>query len=63
MEKWFKMVTYGLDDDLVSKVIIKKNKTQNDQIIFSKYAKIGLNNFFETYPYLFMSRLSKGPPP
>jgi hypothetical protein len=63
MEKWFKMVTYGLDEDLIGKVIIKRNKTPNDAIIFSKYAKIGLNNFFETYPHLFMSRLSKGPPP
>lgn len=63
MEKWYKMVTFGLDLDLVGKVILKKNKTPNEPIIFSKYAKIGLNNFFETYPKQFMSRLSKGPPP
>lgn len=63
MEKWFKMISYGLDEDLVNKVITKRNKTPNDPIIFSKYAKIGLNNFYETYPKLFLSRLSKGPPP
>ena len=57
------MVTYGLDEDLVSKVIIKKNNSPYEPIIFSKYAKIGLNNFFETNPVLFLSRLSKGPPP
>lgn len=63
LEKWYKMVTFGLDSDLISKVIVKKNKTPYEPIIFSKYARIGLNNFFETYPKLFMSRLSKGPPP
>ncbi len=58
------MVTYGLDDDLISRVIVKKNKTPNDPIVFSKsYAYIGLMNFYETYPKLFMSRVSKGPPP
>lgn len=57
------MVTYGLAEDLVSKVIIKKNNSPYEPIIFSKYAKIGLNNFFETNPQLFLSRLSKGPPP
>jgi hypothetical protein len=57
------MVTFGLDHDLVSKVIIRKNKTPYEQIVFSKFAKIGLNNFYETNPKLFMSRLSKGPPP
>lgn len=63
MEKWFNMVTYGLDDDLAKKVIIQRNKTPFAPIKFSKYAKIGLNNFYETYPKLFLSRLSKGPPP
>lgn len=24
---------------------------------------IGLNNYFETYPLVFLNRLSKGPPP
>lgn len=62
MDKWFKMISYGLDEDLANKVFIKRNKTINEPIIFSKYAKIGLNNFYETYPHLFMSRLSKGPP-
>ena len=57
------MVTYGLDEDLAAQVIVKKNNTPYEPIIFSKYAKIGLNNFFETYPQLFLSRLSKGPPP
>ena len=50
MEKWYKMVTFGLDPDLIGRVILKKNKTPNEPIIFSKYAKIGLNNFLETYP-------------
>lgn len=63
MEKWFKMVTFGLDQDLVNKVIVKRNKTPNEPIVFSKYAKVGLNNFFETYPKIFLNRLSKGPPP
>ena len=44
------MVTFGLDEDLAAKVIIKKNNSPYEPIIFSKYAKIGLNNFFETYP-------------
>jgi hypothetical protein len=63
MEKWFKMITYGLDEDLVSKAILRRNKTPYSHIEFSKYAKVGLNNFYETYPKLFLSRLSKGPPP
>lgn len=57
------MVTFGLDQDLVGKVVLKKNKTPNEPIIFSKYAKIGLNNFYEANPNKFLSRLSKGPPP
>lgn len=44
------MVTFGLDQDLAGKVILKRNKTPNEPIVFSKYAKIGLNNYFETYP-------------
>lgn len=44
------MVTYGLSDDLASKVIIKKNNSPYEPIIFSKYAKLGLNNFFEANP-------------
>ena len=63
MDKWYKMVTFGLDGDLVGKVILQKNKNSEDKIVFSKYAKIGLNNFYETYPNLFLSRLAKGPPP
>ena len=57
------MVSFGLDDDLLGKVILKTNKTPNEPIVFSKYARIGLNNFFEAFPRLFMNRLSKGPPP
>jgi hypothetical protein len=57
------MASYGLDEDLIGKVIIKRNKTQYDPIQFSKYARVGLNNFLEAYPDLFMSRLAKGPPP
>lgn len=63
LEKWFKMVTYGLEEQLIPKVIIKRNKTPYDPIIFSKYARVGLNNFYEAYPELFMDRLAKGPPP
>lgn len=63
MDKWFKMITYGLDEDLANKVILKRNKTPYGPIEFSKYAKIGLNNFYETYPKLLFSRISKGPPP
>lgn len=32
-------------------------------IQFTNYARIGLSNFFETNPELFLSRLCKGPPP
>jgi hypothetical protein len=63
LEKWKHMVQYGLDPDLAAGVIIKQSKTAEEPIGFSKYAKVGLMNFYETYPYLFMSRLSKGPPP
>jgi hypothetical protein len=63
LEKWFKMVTFGLDEDLVGKVILKKNKSPQDSISFSKYAKIGLNNFYETHSEIFLKRLMKGPPP
>jgi hypothetical protein len=54
LEKWFKMVTFGLDEDLVGKVILKKNKGPQDSIRFSKYAKIGLNNFYETHTEIFL---------
>lgn len=57
------MVTYQLDPEFADKVIISKGKNSTDSIEFSKYAKIGLTNFYETYPELFLSRLSKGPPP
>jgi len=50
MEKWFKMVTYGLENDLIGKVITKKNKTPTEPIVFSKYARVGLNNFYEANP-------------
>lgn len=57
------MVTFGLDSDIISKVVIQRNKRPSDQIVFNKhYAFAGLNNFFETYPQLFLSRVSKGPP-
>lgn len=62
MEKWFKMITFGLDEDLVNKVITKRNKSPLDAIEFSKISKIGLSNFYETYPGVFLNRLSKGPP-
>jgi len=57
------MVSYGLDEDLVNKVILRRNKTPYSHIEFSKYAKIGLSNYYETYSKKFLSRLSKGPPP
>lgn len=57
------MISYGLDANLAAGLITKEGKTGMDPIEFSKYAKIGLMNFYETYPELFMSRLSKGPPP
>lgn len=57
------MIAWGLDEDIAAKVIVKKNKTSNETIIFSKYARVGLNNFYEQNPKLFLSRLSKGPPP
>ena len=63
LEKWLKMATFGLDAELASRVITKKNRTPLEPISFSKYAKIGLMNFYESYPTLFRSRLSKGPPP
>jgi hypothetical protein len=44
------MVTYQLDPEFADKVIITKGKTATDSIEFSKYAKIGLTNFYETYP-------------
>ena len=50
MDKWLKMVSYGLDSDLVSKVILKRNKVPLEPIVFSKYAIIGLNNFYEAFP-------------
>lgn len=50
MEKWFKMVSYGLNDNLISKVIEKRNKTPYEPIVFSKYARVGLNNFYESNP-------------
>jgi hypothetical protein len=34
-----------------------------DPIVLSKYAKIGLSNFYEAKPIVFLRRLSKGPPP
>jgi hypothetical protein len=57
------MISYGLEPNLAAGVITKEGKTGLEPIEFSKFAKIGLMNFYETYPYLFMSRLSKGPPP
>ncbi len=41
------MVSSDLDDDLKAKVIIKKGDKPQDPIIFSKLAKVGLNNFYE----------------
>ena len=63
LEKWLRMASFGLDTDIAAKVILRRNRTATDPIVFSKYAKVGLTNFYETYPDLFLSRLSKGPPP
>lgn len=63
LEKWRKMIGYGLDPDIAAGVITKQSKKAEEPIGLSKYAKIGLMNFYEAYPHLFMSRLSKGPPP
>ena len=71
LEKWYKMVSYGLDLDLVLKVTSKKdhgkvtqfNPENNQPIEFTAYAYIGLQNFFNTNPEMFLSRLAKGPPP
>jgi hypothetical protein len=60
------MVSYGLDDDLKSKVVKDDKFMKSDAsepIEFTSYAKIGLNNFFNSNPELFLSRLAKGPPP
>ncbi len=62
LEKWAKMVQCGLDEEFANKVFNKKNVKNSETIGFSKYARIGLNNFLEQNPRLFMSRLSKGPP-
>ena len=65
LDKWFKMVSYGLDKDLVKKVI-KKGRGQSENIEpieFSNYAKVGLRNYFATNRGKFISRLAKGPPP
>ena len=63
LQKWKKMVTYGLDEDFANQVIRQSGKTSIEPIQFSKFAKIGLTNFFEAYPNVFLDRLSKGPPP
>jgi hypothetical protein len=72
-EKWFKMVSYGLDEDLKHKVVSKKDFKYSQQftedidkckpIEFTPFALVGLRNYFITNPEKFLSRLSKGPPP
>ena len=67
-DKWMKMIGYGLDADLQDKVVQgNKNKlysaTDPKPIKFTNYAKIGLQNYFENNPEIFLSRLAKGPPP
>ena len=71
LEKWFMMITYGLDENVVEKAIAKKDFKRvkafdsNDvvPIEFSTYALVGLKNFYASNPELFLSRLAKGPPP
>lgn len=64
------MISYGLDQDLVHKVVSKKDlksvmafdSSRLEMIEFTGYAYVGLKNFFNTNPVLFLSRLAKGPP-
>lgn len=69
LEKWFKMITYGLDSDLEHLVFNETGNSHKNHKVplsgssFTNYAKIGLQNFFATNPELFTSRLAKGPPP
>lgn len=64
LDKWLRMVAYGLDEDLARKAVLSIPKRSDGEIRFNKqYALTGLSNFFETYPQVFLCRLSKGPPP
>ncbi len=63
LDKWGKMISYGLDEDLKTRVIQKKSRISGEPITFTKYAKVGLTNFIEANSKLFFSRLQKGPPP
>jgi hypothetical protein len=63
LEKWHKMITYGLDSDLEHLVLKPTSRSDTHGYNFTNYAKIGLSNFFATNPELFISRLAKGPPP
>lgn len=63
LQKWEKMCQYGLNDEYKKKIILERNHGPTDPIKFSKYAIIGLKNFSQAFPILFLSRLSKGPPP
>ena len=60
------MVSYGLDEDIKSLVVKDDKYLKADAVEpleFSNYARIGLNNFFNTNPEHFLTRLAKGPPP
>ena len=71
LEKWWKMITWGLNESLVSKTIaeqdlIRVQKFDSNDIApieFTSYALVGLKNFYSESPELFISRLAKGPPP
>jgi hypothetical protein len=45
------MCKYGLDPVYAQKVIAEKNEnTTTEPILLTKYAKIGLSNFYEAKP-------------
>ena len=48
---------YGLRDSY------SEDWKQIKEIKFTNYAFVGLRNFFEAHPQLFIHRLAKGPPP
>lgn len=65
------MVTYGLDTDIAHRVVHTDDFSFvtsfsgeiTRPIRFTNYALIGLQNYFISNPEMFLSRLSKGPPP
>ena len=71
MDKWYNMITYGLDQEIAHKVIKESPRSSNistmprseyfetqETIGFTNYAKIGLQNYFNMNPEQFLSRLA-----